>query len=142
MTLLAAVVIAGFVSRKLGSPLVWYDELAPIILAWLTYYAACLAALKRAHIGFPKLVAGAPPAVRRALGWFRELAVIGFFVIVAWAGWRVLGVLDGVYLVSLAWLPARLTQSVIPISAVLFIVAELLAFAEDQRLGRDEGRVA
>ena len=131
MASLAVVVVAGFLFRKFGSPLVWYDELAPILLAWLTYYAACLAALRRAHIGFPKLVASAPPAVRLPLRIFREICVVGFFAIAAWAGWKVLGVLDGVYLVSLEWLPARVTQSVIPISSVLFIVAELIAFVEE-----------
>ena len=42
----------------------WYDEGASIMLAWLTYYGAALAALKRAHIGFPGLVNAMPPAVR------------------------------------------------------------------------------
>lgn len=138
MTLLAAVVVAGFLFRKLGSPLVWYDETAPILLAWLTYYAACLAALKRAHIGFPKLVASTPLAVRLPLRAFREVCVVGFFLIAAWAGWRVLEVLDGVYLVSLEWLPARVTQSVIPISSALFIVAELIAFVEETRRDKEQ----
>lgn len=131
--LLALVVIAGFLFRKFGAPLVWYDELAPILLAWLTYYGSCLAALKRAHIGFPKLVDSAPPPLREALGWVREICIVGFFAITAWAGWKVLGVLGGVTLVSLEWMPARLTQSVIPVSAVVFIVAELVAFAESRR---------
>jgi len=136
--LLALVVIAGFLFRKLGAPLVWYDELAPILLAWLTYYGSCLAALRRAHIGFPKLVASAPPVLREALGWVREICVVGFFAIAAWAGWKVLGVLGGVHLVSLEWMPARLTQSVIPVSAAVFIVAELIAFAEARRAVRAE----
>lgn len=128
MTSLAAIVVAGVLFRKLGAPLVWYDELAPILLAWLTYYGSCLAALRRAHIGFPRLVEGSPWPLKLVLTLLREAVVVGFFALAAWAGWRVLGVLDGTYLVSLTWMPARLTQSVIPIGAVLFIVAELLSF--------------
>jgi len=60
----------------------------------------------------------------------REAIVIGFFVLVAWAGLQVLLVLDGIYLASLPSVSVRLTQSVIPIGAVLFIIAELLSFAE------------
>jgi len=130
MTSLAVVVIVGVGFRKAGAALVWYDEVASILLAWLTYYGASLAALKRAHIGFPKLVASAAPQMRLYLVILREIIVVGFFVLVAWAGWRVLLILDGIYLASLPSVSVRFTQSVIPIGAVLFIVAELLSFAE------------
>jgi TRAP-type C4-dicarboxylate transport system permease small subunit len=130
MTALAAVVILGVGFRKAGAALVWYDEVASILLAWLTYYGASLAALKRAHIGFPKLVQSVNPHVRFYLVICREIIVIGFFVLVAWAGFRVLQVLDGIYLASLPGVSARVAQSVIPIGAVLFIIAELMSFAE------------
>ena len=127
---LAALVVVAVLFRKAGASIVWYDEVASVLLAWLTYYCASLAALKRAHIGFPKLVLAAPLGLRRVLYATREIIVIGFFTIVAWAGWQVLIVLEGTYLVSLPWVPTQLTQSVIPIGAVLFIVAELLSFTD------------
>ena len=127
---LAALVVVAVLFRKAGASIVWYDEVASVLLAWLTYYCASLAALKRAHIGFPKLVLAAPLRLRRVLYAVREITVIGFFAIVAWAGWQVLIVLEGTYLVSLPWVPTQLTQSVIPIGAVLFIVAELLSFTD------------
>jgi TRAP-type C4-dicarboxylate transport system permease small subunit len=130
MAVLAVVVILGVGFRKAGAALVWYDEVASILLAWLTYYGASLAALKRAHIGFPKLVQSAAPQLRLYLVICREVIVIGFFVLVAWAGFRVLQVLDGIYLASLPSVSARVAQSVIPIGAVLFIIAELMSFAE------------
>jgi len=52
--------------------------------------------------------------------------VIGFFLILAWYGYIVLVVLEGDTLISLPWISTQVTQSVIPISAVLFIIAELL----------------
>lgn len=127
---LALVVVLGVVFRKAGGALVWYDEVASILLAWLTYYGACLAALHRAHIGFPTVVEKLGRPWRTAVLLVREVVVIGFFVVAAWAGWRVLAVLEGTYLVSLPWMPARVTQSVIPLGSVLFIVAELLALPE------------
>ena len=56
MASLAIVVVVGVIFRKAGASLVWYDEVASILLAWLTYYGAALAALHRAHIGMPTLV--------------------------------------------------------------------------------------
>ena len=130
MVALALVVVLGVVFRKLGASLVWYDEVASILLAWLTFYGAALAALHRAHIGFPKLVDGLGPTLRRPLILLGEAFVLMFFMVVAWAGWRVFGILGGETLVSLPRVPQRLAQSVIPIGAVLFIIAELVTLPE------------
>ncbi len=130
MVALAVVVVLGVVFRRLGAALVWYDEVASILLAWLTFYGAALAALQRAHIGFPKLVEGLGPALRRPLILLGEAFVLSFFMVTAWAGWRVFGILGGETLVSLPWVPQRLAQSVIPIGAALFIVAELVTLPD------------
>ncbi len=127
---LALVVIMGVAFRKLGAALVWYDEVASILLAWLTFYGAALAALHRAHIGFPKVLDALRPSLRRPLIVVGEACVLTFFMVTAWAGWRVLGVLGGETLVSLPWVPQRFAQSVIPIGAVLFMLAELLTFPD------------
>ncbi len=130
MTGLAVLVIVGVGFRKAGAALVWYDELASIMLAWLTFYGAALAARRRAHIGFPRLVEGAPPRLRRLLVVFREASVIGFFIVVAAAGWRVQQVLAGTYLVSMPAIPTGLAHSVIPLGALIFIAAELSTVRE------------
>jgi TRAP-type C4-dicarboxylate transport system permease small subunit len=127
MTLMALVVISGVLFRKFGAPLVWYDEVASILLAWLTYYGACLAALRRAHIAYPGFVESIRPSRRWPIIAIREIVVIGFFSVAAWAGWKVVMVLDGYYLTSLPWFPRQFTESVVPITAVLFIIAELLS---------------
>ena len=136
MMSLATLVVVAVAFRKGGAALTWYDEVASILLAWLTYYGACYAALKRTHIGFPKLVEQVGRRLGLVLLALREVVVVGFFAVAAWAGWRVLVILEGTYLVTLPWLPNRVTQSVIPIGAVLFIVAELLSLRE--RLGEPQ----
>ena len=62
---LAVVVVTAVVYRYAGASLVWYDEIAAIMLAWLTYYGAALAALRRAHLGFPGLVNASPRSAFR-----------------------------------------------------------------------------
>ena len=123
---MAIVVLLAVIYRKMGASLVWYDEVASIMLAWLTYYGAALAALKRAHIGFPGLVEAMPANLRVSVVWFGEAVVIGFFGLLAWVGWEVLVILEGDYLISLPDVPSQFVQSVIPIGAMLFIVAQLL----------------
>jgi len=123
---LTMLVVVAVVFRKAGGALVWYDEVASILLAWLTYYGSAYAALKRGHIGFAAVVERFPPSVRQATERVSTVVVISFFALTAYAGWRVVLVLGGTTLVSLPWMPTIVAQSVIPIGAVLFIVAELL----------------
>ena len=136
---LAILVIAGVAFRRAGSALVWYDEVASILLAWLTYYGASLAALKHAHIGFPTLVERLPQSVRKAVILVRELVVFGFLLVLAWAGFKVLGILSGTFLISLPWMPALVAHSVIPIGAILFILAEVFSLPERFTLRRKQG---
>jgi TRAP-type C4-dicarboxylate transport system permease small subunit len=126
MVSLAGIVIVSVAYRWSGNSLVWYDEVASIGLAWLTYYASALAAVKRSHIGVPGLVAGMSPKFRVPTVIFAEACIIGFFALLAVLGMEVLVVLEGDTMVSLPDVTTTFTQSVIPIGAVLFIIAELL----------------
>ena len=130
---LAVVVVLGVIYRWSGASLSWYDEIASVQLAWLTYYGASLAAMKRAHIGVPGLIAVVPPLFRVPLVLLAETVVIGFFLILAWYGYIVLVVLEGDTLISLPWISTQVTQSVIPIGAVLFTIAELLNMPQIMR---------
>lgn len=136
VTALAVVVVVGVASRKAGAALVWYDEVAAILLAWLTYYGAALVALHRGHIGVPVLVQSLRGRARTCAVLIGEAAVIGFFVVLAWAGMQVQAALGGIPLVSLPSVPSALAQSVIPIGAVLYIIAQLLSIPDALRVRR------
>jgi TRAP-type C4-dicarboxylate transport system permease small subunit len=136
---LAVVVVLAVSFRKAGASLVWYDEVAAIMLAWLTYYGAALAALRRAHLGFPGVYDSLSPAWRRPLLIIGETLVIGFFLLLAWYGFEVIRILSGDRLTSLPWVPVSFTQSVIPIGGALIALAEILTLPErwrDARTGR------
>lgn len=136
---LTALIIMGAVFRYSGASLTWYDEVASIGLVWLTYYGAALGALKGAHIGFPGLVNALPPNLRLAAALFAEACVFLFFGLLAYTGWQVLVILEGATLISLPDVPVQLTQSVIPIGAVLFIIAEAMRLPEVMRDARHGG---
>jgi TRAP-type C4-dicarboxylate transport system permease small subunit len=128
MAVLATEVTVGVVFRTIGLSLAWYDEVASILLAWLTFYGSALAAVKRGHISCPELVAAMPPLARVVLALFAEALVFAFFILLAYIGWSVLDVLATDYLVSLPSISVKYVQSVIPISAVLILIAEVLNF--------------
>jgi len=130
MVMLAVEVTLGVVFRFAGSSLAWYDEVASVLLAWLTFYGAALASVKRAHIGCPEVVENMPWPVRRALGIVGQILVIAFFALLGAVGAWILPVLSTDNLVSLPEVSMSVVQSVIPISAALIIVAELTYLVE------------
>ena len=130
MTALAVEVTAGVAFRYAGHSLTWYDEVATILLAWVTFYGSALAVLKGAHMGVPEIVAMLPPRGRVAAAVVAQVCVLAFFLLLAWVGYTVLEVLASDRLVSLPQVPVAFATSVIPISAVLIVVAQLLVFPE------------
>jgi TRAP-type C4-dicarboxylate transport system permease small subunit len=134
---LTVVVVLAVIWRKAGASFVWYDEVGSIMLAWITYYGAALAALKRAHMGFDGFLLSLPYRWRIAVAILGEIVVFAFFIVLAWTGMAVLEVVGGMTLISLPEVPVRLTQSVIPIGATLFVICEALSLPEYWRRLRE-----
>ena len=125
VTVLAVEVTLGVVFRASGHALSWYDELASVLLAWLTFYGSALASVRRSHIGCPELVAALPWRVQRATNIVAQLLVIAFFAVLGGVGASILPVLATESLISLPAVPMSVVQSVIPISAALIVAAEI-----------------
>jgi TRAP-type transport system small permease protein len=142
MAALAVEVTAGVVFRYTGHSLVWYDEVATILLAWVTFYGAALAVLKHAHMGVPEIVRMLPAGGRVAVTVLAQLCTLAFFVLLAWVGYSILEILATDRLVSLPEVSVAYANSVIPISAVLIVVGQLLVFPEVLREARGEARHA
>jgi TRAP-type C4-dicarboxylate transport system permease small subunit len=80
-----------------------------------------------------------PPKVRLVVTLFSEAVVFTFFILLARTGIEVMVVLGGEHRISLEWVPQRLTTSVIPIGAVLFIIAEAMRMPKLLRDARGAG---
>ncbi len=126
MIILALEVTVGVIFRTLGHSLVWYDETASIMLAWLTFYGSALASVRRAHIACPELVDRLPSAARRLIDIVAQVLVIAFFALFGWIGFSIMPVLAGESLVSLSFVSVNFVQSAIPVSAALIVLAELM----------------
>ncbi|HYC36919.1 MAG TPA: TRAP transporter small permease [Usitatibacter sp.] len=141
MVTLAVEVTAGVVFRYSGYSLVWYDEVACILLAWVTYYGSALAVLKHAHLGVPEIVRMLPTSLRVAATVLAQACTLAFFVLLAWTGISVLEILSTDYMVSLPAVSVAWANSVIPVSAVLIVLGQVLVFPEvlaEARQGRIE----
>ncbi len=136
MIALAAEVVVGVVFRYSGHSLVWYDEVATILLAWVTFYGSALAVLKHAHMGVPEIVRMLPPGPRVVAAVVAQLCTMAFFVLLAWVGYSILEILATDYLVSLPEISVAWANSVIPITSVLFVIGQVLVFPEVLREAR------
>lgn len=130
MVVLALEVTLGIVYRAIGQSLVWYDEVASILLAWLTFYGSALASVNRAHIGCPEVVAQLSPFKKQVVDILAQLLVIGFFTLLGYVGFQIMPILEGDTLVSLPSVPMNLVQSVIPVSCILILVGEVMHLIE------------
>jgi TRAP-type C4-dicarboxylate transport system permease small subunit len=133
MVVLFVEVTIGVAFRILGQSLSWYDEVASHLLAWLTFYGAALASVKRAHIGCPEVVEMMPWRGRRLANIVAQIIVIAFFVVLGSVGAWIMPVLATDALISVPSIPMSVVQSVIPISSLLIVIAELAYLAELMR---------
>ncbi|MEE3216460.1 MAG: hypothetical protein VX259_12905, partial [Pseudomonadota bacterium] len=70
-----------------------------------------------------------------------EAITIGFFVLLGVTGFQVVQILEGSTLVSLPSISVQFTQSVIPIGAAMFILAQLLRLPDVIRAAKGAGFV-
>ena len=117
MIALAVTVVVGVIYRWSGNALIWYDEVASVQLAWLTYYGSAYAALKGAHIGVPSILKSFPIPLRKVFFVVSKIIIYSFFALMTYYGLIVMKLIHGETLTTLEWVPQSLVQSVIPVGS-------------------------
>ena len=135
IVVLAVVVVAAVAFRYTGNSLIWYDEIASILLAWPTFIGAGLAALRNAHLGFNGLVLALPPGPR-LVAFVVEAVLVATFAVTAWASAVILPIFGTEALVSLPWISLAATKAVLPATAGVIVLARLLTLPERYRQTR------
>jgi|TARA_R110002072_G_scaffold84217_9_gene190909 TRAP-type C4-dicarboxylate transport system permease small subunit len=126
LILLTCVVLLGVGFRYLGGSLIWYDEVASVLLAWITFLGAALAMLRNAHIGFSGILYHLSMPARRLTFGLVEVVVIGSLTLIGWASYAVMAYFGSESLVSVPWVPRTAVQGVLPVSLGLMVVARLV----------------
>ncbi|MEF2553518.1 TRAP transporter small permease subunit [Aurantimonas sp. A2-1-M11] len=127
---LALVVLLGVAYRYSGNSLIWYDEVASVLLAWITFTGAALATMRNAHLSFSGLLYSLPPTGRLLLFALVELIFLTVFAVIGWAGWAILDIFGNETLISVRFVSRSFVQAILPVSAGLIILGRLLTLAE------------
>ncbi len=137
---LIVIVVMGVGSRMIDISFPWYDELASVILVWLTYIGSAYVALIRGHMSFDGILVMLKGNTQTVVFAISETVSITFFLIVAYYSYLILEVFADETLVTLPWLPLSVTQAVVPIASILFVLARLFAMPstwQSIRVGQD-----
>lgn len=84
MLLLLATIVAGVVTRMLGRPLVWTDELAQYLLVWLGFLGWIIGTRRQSHIRIVTLIDRMPRALRIAFEIAAQLGIVTLAAIMIW----------------------------------------------------------
>ena len=82
-TLLGCVAL-GVVTRTLGAPLIWTDELSRFLMVWIAVFGWVLASRKRLHVRIRYFQDLFPARAHRAIEFAIHIALTLFGVLVTW----------------------------------------------------------
>lgn len=89
--LLAAITILVFiaaVSRTIGHPVIWSDDMAQLLFVWLCVFGANIAMRNRLHMAVDALVKRLPGTQRWLLELLNAVLVLGFLGTLAVSGYK------------------------------------------------------
>jgi len=84
-------VALGVITRGLGNPLIWTDELSRFLMVWLAVFGWILASRKRIHVRIRYFQDLFPAPAHTAVELLFQLALTVFGVLVTWYGIGLVG---------------------------------------------------
>jgi TRAP-type C4-dicarboxylate transport system permease small subunit len=88
-TTIIAITFTNIIRRSIGIPsLLWVEETARVLLAWLTFLGGTLAVAHGSHLVLDFLTDRGPLLLRRLVAAFVSLASFAFFGLLVYEGWQ------------------------------------------------------
>ena len=84
-------VALGVITRGLGNPFIWTDELSRFLMVWLAVFGWILASRKRIHVRIRYLQDLLPPRLHAMVETVFQLALTIFGVLITWYGVGLVG---------------------------------------------------
>jgi TRAP-type transport system small permease protein len=113
-------VMTGVVSRQVGRPVPWSDEMAQYLLVWTGFVGWAIATRRRSHIRIDVFINRLPRAPRLGMEIAIQLAIIVFAVQMIRWGWPLIGRNWDIEWVSLP-LSSALLYVPVPFAAAVLI---------------------
>lgn len=86
VVVLLGCVALGVISRGLGAPFIWTDELSRFLMVWLAVAGWILASRKRIHVRIRYLQDKLPPRLHAIVEAIFQVALTIFGLLIAWYG--------------------------------------------------------
>lgn len=89
--LLAAItvlVLIAAISRTIGFPVIWSDDMAQLLFVWLCVFGATRAMRQKTHMAVDYMVKWLPRTPRWMLELFNSVLILGFLLTLALSGYK------------------------------------------------------
>ena len=121
MSALVFTVFAQVLFSYINQPLAWTQEVALIILVWLTFLGAAYAMSLRAHISIDFFVNKLPRSLQKISLVLSTIISIAFFYILITEGYSFVLMTSGQFS-SVLRIPMSLVYTVIPVSGIILTI--------------------
>lgn len=101
------------------------DEVPGLLLVWIAFLGAYQAYRKGGHIAFDYFVEKSPPLLKKTIIGFMDITIISFLCILFYQSVRMI-IVDGSTEIETAEIGQGWFMSILPIAAVLLIIALIL----------------
>lgn len=86
--LIFMLLLANVLCRAVGVPLIWADELAVLLMAWVAFVGASMGLAYRQHIAVTLLPDAVAPGTRKRLALLVDVLLLVFFAVLAVQLWN------------------------------------------------------
>lgn len=124
-------ILAQIVARYvLAAPLVWSEELALVLMVWITFVGSALILESEDHVSIDMLAEMAPPRLAGLLALLSAVLIAGFSAALTWGAWKIIAIVKTSTMAGLGVSVAWQYAGVLIGGGLLFLVScELIAKA-------------
>ena len=117
-------ILAQIVARYLlATPLVWSEELALVLMVWITFVGSALILETQEHVSIDMFAEMAPHRVQNLLAILSALVIAGFSLALTWGAWKVVAIVQNSTMAGLGVSVGWLYGGVLIGGALLFLVS-------------------
>lgn len=116
-------VVSRYIFNK---PITWTEEMARLLLVWITFVGAYIALKRNQHVYFFYLLNKLPEGLKRAVSITIDIIVCVFFIGTIWAGFRLVNQTHSVRSVTLEFVRWSYVYAAVPIGFLMMLYGYIM----------------